>query len=163
MGLQNPDPQFKSGCRLQKISVQKNGDFFIHCESNGISLTTARRCRISSVRQDCISSRFSVHQKAFAMMIYKTLFWWYAMLCIDDIQFPMELIKHGLLIFLLIYSMFFSREVILCRKIICWFIQNSLPQILSCSAKISKHLQILCFKYEKAQAVFMQISESMIW
>ena len=44
--------------------------FFIHCESNGISSRVTCRPCISSVRQDCISSRFSVYQNAFAMMIY---------------------------------------------------------------------------------------------
>ena len=107
-----------------------------------------RRCISSTV--GCIS---------FAMMIYSSeneicslSNGWYAISYeIDDIQgfrldFDVRMWYNTL------------KEVILCQRIICWYIPNSLRLILNWCAKALKRHQTRFFKSAKAQAVFMPIS-----
>ena len=63
---------------LKRLTSRLNIDF-IHCESNGISSTMAILPLLYLISPSglYIITR-SVYKKAFAMMIYKTASWWYA-------------------------------------------------------------------------------------
>ena len=88
--------RFESYRAGQKFDKFRLVEFFIHCESNGIS----SRFSVYLIRlAEYISTRRVYHQpqavSSFAMMIYKTASWWYAMLRIDDIHaFGVIILAH---------------------------------------------------------------------